>query len=79
MGYKSDIEIAQEAKMEDIREVAKRVGLSEDDIELYGKYKAKVDYNVLKRTESKNIAAVFCILRPKTVTQHQRHEQRERL
>ncbi|WP_138268810.1 formate--tetrahydrofolate ligase [Anaerofustis stercorihominis] len=54
MGYKSDIEIAQEAKMEDIREVAKRIGLSEDDIELYGKYKAKVDYNVLKRTEDKN-------------------------
>ncbi|WP_302826224.1 formate--tetrahydrofolate ligase [Anaerofustis stercorihominis] len=53
MGYKSDIEIAQEAKMEDIREVAKRIGLSEDDIELYGKYKAKVDYNVLKRTEDK--------------------------
>lgn len=54
MGYKSDIEIAQEAKMEDIREVAKRIGLVEDDIELYGKYKAKVDYNVLKRTENKN-------------------------
>jgi len=54
MGYKSDIEIAQEAVMEDIREVAKRIGLSEDDIELYGKYKAKVDYNVLKRTKSKN-------------------------
>ncbi|MCO8194236.1 formate--tetrahydrofolate ligase [Anaerofustis sp. NSJ-163] len=54
MGYKSDIEIAQEAKMEDIREVAKRIGLGEDDIELYGKYKAKVDYNVLKRTEDKN-------------------------
>ncbi|WP_329383810.1 formate--tetrahydrofolate ligase [Anaerofustis butyriciformans] len=54
MGYKSDIEIAQEAKMEDIREVAKRIGLGEDDIELYGKYKAKVDYNVLKRTENKN-------------------------
>ena len=54
MGYKSDIEIAQEAKMEDIREVAKRIGLGEYDIELYGKYKAKVDYNVLKRTENKN-------------------------
>ena len=54
MGYKSDIEIAQEAKMEDIREVAKRIGLSEDDIELYGKYKAKVDYNVLKRTKDQN-------------------------
>lgn len=49
MGFKSDIEIAQEAKPLDIREVAKKVGLSEDDIELYGKYKAKVDYNLLKK------------------------------
>lgn len=53
MAYKSDIEIAQEAKMEDIRLIAKKIGLSEDDIELYGKYKAKVDYNVLNRTKGK--------------------------
>lgn len=49
MGFKSDIEIAQEAKAEDIREIAKKIGLTEDDIELYGKYKAKIDYNVLDR------------------------------
>ncbi|WP_042276955.1 formate--tetrahydrofolate ligase [[Clostridium] dakarense] len=49
MGFKSDIEIAQEAKPKDIREIAKKLGLGEDDIELYGKYKAKVDYNLLKR------------------------------
>lgn len=49
MGHKSDIEIAQESKLQDIREIAKKIGLSEDDIELYGKYKAKVDYNVLKK------------------------------
>ncbi|MBK5252843.1 MAG: formate--tetrahydrofolate ligase, partial [Peptostreptococcaceae bacterium] len=42
MSYKSDIEIAQEATMQDIREIAKKVGLSEDNIDLYGKYKAKV-------------------------------------
>ena len=54
MGYKSDIEIAQEAEMRDIREIAKSIGLTEDDIELYGKYKAKVDYNLLKTTEGKN-------------------------
>jgi len=53
MSYKSDIEIAQEARMEDIREIAKKVGLSEDKIDLYGKYKAKVDYNVLKETKGK--------------------------
>lgn len=49
MGFKSDIEIAQEAKPQDIREVAGKLGLTEDDIELYGKYKAKVDYNLLKQ------------------------------
>jgi formate--tetrahydrofolate ligase len=49
MRFKSDIEIAQEAKLKDIREIAKKLGLTEDDIELYGKYKAKVDYNLLKR------------------------------
>lgn len=54
MAYKTDIEIAQEAKMKDIREVAKSIGLTEDDIELYGKYKAKVDYNLLKTTKGKN-------------------------
>lgn len=49
MGFKSDIEIAQEAKPQDIREIAKKLGLSDDEIELYGKYKAKVDYNLLKK------------------------------
>ncbi|HSQ89195.1 formate--tetrahydrofolate ligase [Romboutsia sp.] len=49
MGFKSDIEIAQEAQPQDIREIAKKLGLGEDDVELYGKYKAKVDYNLLKR------------------------------
>ena len=40
---KSDIEIAREAKMLPIAEVAKMIGVSEDDLELYGKYKAKID------------------------------------
>ena len=45
----SDIEIAQEAKMRPIIDVAKQVGLSEDDLDLYGKYKAKVHLDVLER------------------------------
>lgn len=53
MSFKSDIEIAQEAVAEDIIDIAKKIGLSEDDIELYGKYKAKIDYNVLDRTEDR--------------------------
>ena len=39
---KSDIEIAQEARMLHIREVAGQLGLEEDDLEYYGKYKAKL-------------------------------------
>ena len=48
MTFKSDIEIAQEAKPLHIREIGKKLGLNEDDLELYGKYKAKIDYNLLK-------------------------------
>ena len=39
---KSDIEIAQEAAMVPVKEVAARYGIKEDDLELYGKYKAKL-------------------------------------
>jgi formyltetrahydrofolate synthetase len=45
----SDIDIAQAAKMRPIREVAADVGLSEDDLDYYGKYKAKVHLDVLER------------------------------
>jgi methylenetetrahydrofolate dehydrogenase (NADP+)/methenyltetrahydrofolate cyclohydrolase/formyltetrahydrofolate synthetase len=45
----SDIKIAQAAKMRPIREVAAEVGLNEDDLDLYGKYKAKVHLDVLER------------------------------
>ncbi len=46
---KTDIEIAQEAVLEPIVEVAKRIGLSEDDLELYGKYKAKLSDECMTR------------------------------
>ena len=46
---KTDIEIAQEAKLEHISKIAARAGLWEEDIEYYGKYKAKIDLSVMKR------------------------------
>jgi len=49
----SDIEIAQAAKMRPIREIAEELGLTEDDIDLYGKYKAKVHLNVLERMKDR--------------------------
>ncbi|KPU27587.1 formate--tetrahydrofolate ligase [Caloranaerobacter sp. TR13] len=48
----SDIEIAQNAKMQPITEVAKKCDILEDELELYGKYKAKVSLDVLKRLEN---------------------------
>lgn len=45
---KTDIEIAQECKMEAITNVAEKIGLSFEDIELYGKYKAKIPLESLK-------------------------------
>ena len=50
---KSDIEIAQSAKMLPILKVAEKMGLTEDDIDLYGKYKSKISLDVLKRNENK--------------------------
>ena len=43
----SDLEIAQQAKILEIKEIAKKVNLSEDDLELYGKYKAKISLDKL--------------------------------
>ena len=59
MGFKSDIEIAQEAQPLDIREIGKKLGLVEDDLELYGKYKAKVDYNLLKKENGKKAKLIL--------------------
>jgi len=49
----SDIEIAQAAKLRPIREVAAELGLTEDDIDLYGKYKAKVHLDILERMKDR--------------------------
>ena len=53
MGFKSDIEIAQESVMQPIENVAEKLGLTRDEIELYGNYKAKIDYTKLDTKESK--------------------------
>ena len=54
MGFKSDIEIAQECTMTPITEIAKKAGIEEKYLEQYGKYKAKIDYNMLKETDKKD-------------------------
>ena len=50
---KSDIEIAQACRMKDIREIAASAGIDEKYLELYGNYKAKIDYSLLRDMESK--------------------------
>ena len=54
MAYLSDIEIAQNTKMQPITEIAKIAGVDEEYLEQYGKYKAKVDYALLKNSKRKN-------------------------
>lgn len=50
---KTDIEIAQHAKMREVTDIAKDMGLLEDEVECYGKYKAKISLNVLDRLKDK--------------------------
>ena len=49
---KTDVEIAQEAQMQHIREIAAKLGLTEDDIELYGKYKAKISLDAWDKVKN---------------------------
>lgn len=53
MGFKSDIEIAQEAKPQLIKDIAAKLGIAEDYVDYYGKYKAKIDYNLLTEMKDK--------------------------
>ena len=50
---KSDVEIAQAAKMKPIEEIASKIGLAPDDLELYGKYKAKVTLDAWQRVKDR--------------------------
>ena len=54
MGFKSDIEIAQECVMEPITKIAEKAGIDDKYLEQYGKYKAKIDYNMLNETNKEN-------------------------
>ena len=61
---KTDIEIAQEAEMMPIKNVAEQLGITEDDIELYGKYKAKISneyYEKIKDNEDGKLILVTAI------------------
>ncbi|SDX78325.1 formate--tetrahydrofolate ligase [Eubacterium barkeri] len=59
MAFLSDIEIAQQATPQDVRKIAEKLGLTEEDLDLYGKYKAKVDYNLLKKDTGKKAKLIL--------------------
>ena len=50
----SDIEIARNAKLKKITEIAKQINIDENEIEQYGKYKAKISYETIKKLEKNN-------------------------
>ena len=52
MEFKTDIQIAQESVMTNISEIAEKAGIDEKYVEQYGKYKAKIDYNLLKERQN---------------------------
>ena len=54
MGFKSDIEIAQECEMLPITQIAEKAGIDDKYLEQYGKYKAKIDYNLLNESDKKD-------------------------
>ena len=62
--YKSDIEIAQACEMLPIRAVAENAGISEDLLEYYGKYKAKLDITALKNTPQKGKLILVTAINP---------------
>ncbi|MFC4800516.1 formate--tetrahydrofolate ligase [Neobacillus sp. GCM10023253] len=61
ISVKSDIEIAQGSKMLPIVDVANRLGLEEDDLELYGKYKAKLSTDALAKLKTKESGKIILV------------------
>ncbi|WP_290033095.1 formate--tetrahydrofolate ligase [Ligilactobacillus cholophilus] len=60
----SDIEIAQQAKLEPIQQIAEKVGLTDDEIELYGKYKAKVNLPLKNAHKTKEKMVLVTAVNP---------------
>ena len=58
---KTDIQIAQEATLKPITEIAAGLGLGEDDISLYGKYKAKIDHRLAKKAQKQGKRRQRCL------------------
>ena len=68
MGFKSDIEIAQETQLAPITQIAGKLGIDDRYLEQYGKYKAKVDYNLLKDSDAPDGKLILINTIPVVVT-----------
>ena len=77
---KSDIEIAQEAQMVHIREVAAKLDIPEDDLELYGKYKAKLSDELIRRVSDRKDGKLILVtaINPTPAGGKDHHERRPR-
>ena len=61
MGFKSDIEIAQECEMLPITQIAEKAGIDDKYLEQYGKYKAKIDYKSVKREMTRKMVKLILV------------------
>ena len=59
---KTDIQIAQEAKMLPITDIATKLGIEDDELELYGKYKAKINDAFLREPQAERTESLFSLL-----------------
>ena len=69
---KTDIQIAQEATMLPIKDVAASIGIKEDDLELYGKYKAKISDELINRTKKNPDGKLILVTAIKTLQERER-------
>ena len=59
----SDIKIAQQAKMEPVTKIASKLGITEDEIEMYGKYKAKLSFDLIDRVkDNEDVSSVHTLI-----------------
>ena len=73
--YKSDIEIAQETTMLPITQIAEAAGVDDKYLEQYGKYKAKVDYNILNEVDRQDGKLILVTaINPVSYTHLRAHE-----
>ena len=75
MGYKSDIEIAQECTMQPITAIAEKAGIDDKYLEQYGKYKAKIDYNLLKDTNAEDGKLILVT----AINRHRQEKEKQQL